>query len=106
MPFIRLPYWRERCGQEFVGEAVTEQSHRDLVDINNIVRRHARGGLIPPPTTPPQYADVTRLQEPLMQRMAFSEAAVSAVSDFVVERERAAAEAAVAPSPAPTPSPS
>lgn len=69
---LRRPWERVRVQIEFTEESLTEQSHKQDVDINNIIRRHARIGSLPPPSRAAYYGDVTRLQEPLEARMAFS----------------------------------
>lgn len=71
--FIRPRFFRERFVTECPGESMTEQSHQASCDINVIVERHARLGYLPPPDHPPQYADVTQLQQPLRDRIEFSE---------------------------------
>lgn len=81
--YIRGRFFRERFVTECPGESMTEQSHSDACDINVIVARHARFGSIPPPEYPPQYADVTALQAPLSERIAFSERVLGIYDDVV-----------------------
>lgn len=80
---IRSPYFRERMPQICGGESLTEQGHAESVDVNNIVRRFHRTGVLPPAAHPPVYADVTRLQAPLQERIAFAASTISAVDDFL-----------------------
>lgn len=100
---VRGRYAREACPTRISGESLTEQSHGAGCDINSIVARHARSGGIPPPSVPPQYADVTKLQMPLQQRIAFAERITQVTNEFFEDKEaalaadaKAAADAAAA----------
>lgn len=87
---LRVPHWP-------VGESMTEQSHAGLCDINNIVSRYQSTGMLPPPTQPPTYADVTQLSGGLLDRIQFAQ--------DVFDRASAASPDEAPPPPPPTPDP-
>lgn len=65
---IRQPHERLRILTEFSGESLTKQAFKDLTDVNNIVNRYDRTGLLEGTKKfPPQYADVTSLQVDLTE---------------------------------------
>lgn len=68
-PRVRHPYERVRVTTTFSGKSMTHQSHAESCDINNIIRKFDRTGVLPPSTRPEQYADVTGLQGDLTERI-------------------------------------
>jgi len=76
-PYVRPPWYRARLKVLSEGETMTQQSHRDQTDINNIVNRYARTGQLPPATRQAQYADVTGLQGDLTELVARSNEHIS-----------------------------
>lgn len=76
---IRSPYQRVRTPLDFSGEpSVTDTSFGNDTDVNNIVAKFHRTGVMP---TPPgsdncEYADVTGLQKDLTTLIAESNAAI------------------------------
>jgi hypothetical protein len=72
LPEVRHPSSRVRVYTRVRGKSRTHQSHKESVDINNIVRRFDHTGELPPANRPPQYADVTHLQGDLTDRINFS----------------------------------
>lgn len=66
-PEIRKPWHRsiERTGISEFEESKVVQSDRDDSDINVIVERFQRTGVLPNQVAQPQYGDVSHLQKPL-----------------------------------------
>lgn len=60
---VRHPLSRERHQTILIGESMTHQSHRDLCDINNVIKRFENTGEMPQGTREAQYGDVTNLQQ-------------------------------------------
>lgn len=86
-PRVRHPYERARVTTIFTGESMTHQSHADSCDINNIIRKFDRTGVLPPSTRPEQYADVTGLQGDLTERINTSREILDKAGR-VVEQQR------------------
>lgn len=84
VPRIRSPWTRERLQTVCSGESLTEQSHKEAVDINNIVDRYTRSGMLPPPG-PHVYGDATALQLPLSERIEFADRVVAQARAFELE---------------------
>lgn len=63
-PPFRHPYERARVITRVRGPSMTHQSHRDICDINHIVRRFAQTGMLPPQREP-QYVDLTQFPDSL-----------------------------------------
>lgn len=89
---IRNPYTRHRVITVIDGESMTETGHEALSDINNIVKRYKRTGLMPPGRGPGQYMDVSGLQMPLEERIAFTQK-VAAKRMAEIEEAKAAHKA-------------
>lgn len=53
------PNGRKRVQQSTVGESRTEQAHANEVDINAIVSRYTKSGMLPPGRSNPSYGDFT-----------------------------------------------
>lgn len=113
---IRLPRERERCAFFCVGDSRTVQSAADSCDVNKIIQRYDRTGILPDSGRGPgQYGDVTGLQGDLTEAINLSRDAQSKVDAVRADRAaKAAAErdelialgvaakaAASAPAPAP-----
>ena len=89
--------------------SVTDQSHGDQTDINRVIERYKRTGVMPQGNGPGHYADVTSLQGDFAERLAWAEGllgdAQSALENLRAEREAAQAKPGE-PDPAPpTPNP-
>jgi len=69
---VRPKNWREPYRFNCPGESMTEQSHIEAVNINNVVRRYMATGDMAPPRSPAAYADVTAFQQDLSTRYASS----------------------------------
>lgn len=61
-PYVRGKFERERAYAPTSPDSITHQADAENADINQIVARYKRTGIIPPSTKQPQYADVTGLQ--------------------------------------------
>lgn len=61
-PFRRPQYCRERLSIVIEGESMTQQSFLDQTDVNAIVERFQRTGVLPVAEKPAVYDDVTGLQ--------------------------------------------
>lgn len=62
---VRAPYFRERFLTAVGTVSRTHQSHAASVDVNNIVERYLRTGVLPPDQGVPMYGDVSMLNAPL-----------------------------------------
>lgn len=97
---VRGYYSRLRVSLDFAGqESMTEQSHRDQTDVNDIVRKYHRTGYLPPARRG-QFLDVTDLRgESLQERLHFVRDMMQEVPEFEAEYRRRveAAEAASKP---------
>jgi len=56
-----------RSTTQFNGESKTQASKGNETDVNAIMARFTRTGILPPVTEQPQYADVTDLQQDLQE---------------------------------------
>lgn len=97
----RLPWMRERCPTEFIGESKTHQAHKDSCDVNKILKRYERTGQLPPATRQPQFIDCTPLQGDLTDSINKSRETLQKTKEFVNDREeKAKRKAPSAPSEA------
>ncbi|MEM2002562.1 MAG: hypothetical protein QXT77_07965 [Candidatus Methanomethylicaceae archaeon] len=67
---------------------MTHQSHADSCDINNIIRRFDRTGVLPPSDRPQQFADVTGLQGDLTDRINSSREILDKAGRVVDEKRK------------------
>lgn len=66
--YIRKPYERQRLITVVEGESATDQSFGNDTDVNRIVARFARTGILPDANSAQaQYCDVTNLQADLTE---------------------------------------
>lgn len=85
-----------------VGESKTRQSEKASADVNAIVERFARTGIMPPSTKQPIYDDVTGLQGDLTDAYNASIATRAQYeADMKAFQEKQAADAAAAAKAAP-----
>lgn len=89
---VRRPWERERLSIKIEGPSRTHQAHKDLVDVNNIVRRYERTGQLPPGRQG-QYGDVTALQGDLTERVNHAREVQKVAGEHVTKKRRAAAQA-------------
>lgn len=92
LPRARHPFSRVRVHPLLSGESRTHQSHRDEVDINNVIARFDRNGELPNRPQTPQYADVTEFSGDPTDLINRSRATLDTVGAFVSQREAAQAE--------------
>lgn len=90
---IKLPNQRVRQSIEFFLPTMTVNSHKDETDINNIVNRYQRTGILPPSERAPIFADVTHLQGDLTERIQASQMILDAASDNDAKLDKQRAEA-------------
>jgi hypothetical protein len=62
-PYVR-PYWARVRKQKFNTQpTMTDNAHKDLTDINNVVKRYLRTGALPAtPNKQEMYEDITHMQ--------------------------------------------
>lgn len=89
-PVVRPTWYRRRLMKFFPEVTRTQQHHRDLTDINNIVSRYARTGEMPPAKQAPQYADVTALQGDLSEVAQRSREVIDNAAAYQRTRSKAA----------------
>lgn len=90
---VRHPFERVRVFSCVRGESMTHQSHKNQCDVNAIVKRFDRTGELPPPTRPPQYADVSELQGDLTERINLSREVLDTAGRALDEKRQAEKEA-------------
>lgn len=87
-PYYVRRHWVLFRLQEFPrGESKTQQSHRDSVDVNSIVKRFDRTGQLPPPRMEAQYGDVSGLNRPYAELIEESRQVLDKTGQFVEERD-------------------
>ena len=69
---VRLPHEHLRVYSIQGGESDVDQSFALVTDINEIVKRYARTGELPPATRPGRFEDVTGLQGDLTDRLLWA----------------------------------
>lgn len=75
---IRKPYDRTRTPIDFTGvQSVTDKSAGNDTDVNHIVARFQRTGIMPEPRGEAQYCDVTGLQKDLTELISDSNKAMA-----------------------------
>lgn len=104
-PFVRRPWHRSRHGFECEGESKTQQYHKDLTDINNIVNRYQRTGELPPAKIQGQYGDVTSLQGDLGERIIASKEAIAEADKHLAKKNKEREDAKKASSQTEEPKP-
>lgn len=91
---IRKPLQRERVITDLTGQkSKTDRSSGNDTDINNIVARFQRTGVMPPPTGEPHYGDVSALQGELTDLIARGEAARQELQELELQKEKEQQEA-------------
>lgn len=80
-PFVRPPWHRARLRVHYSAASRTQQSHKDLTDINNIVNRYQRTGQLPPGRQG-QYGDVTALQGDLGEVILRNQETIDKAKEF------------------------
>lgn len=85
---IRNPYDRVRTPIEFYKESTTDTSFGNDTDVNNIIKRFHRTGVMPEPRGEGQYADVTGLQGDLTEQINKSREAIAELNEKQREYEQ------------------
>lgn len=89
MRTVRTPYERVRVQTPGGGESMCDQSAAGPTDVNYIIERYARTGIMPEPNKDKaQYGDVTSLQGDLTDRIKWSNELITAMQ-AVVEDQKA-----------------
>lgn len=89
---VRHPLSRHRVVACVSGESATDRSHRDAVNINNIIARFDRTGILPGPgSRVAQYGDVTHLQGDLTEMLEFSRTTLDSAGKVLEESNQRAA---------------
>lgn len=81
-----------RVVREVEGESATDDSFGNDTDVNNIVERFTRTGILPPATKEAQYADVSGLQKDLTELINEANEAKARVEELAQEQQRAKRE--------------
>lgn len=81
-PAVRPSWCRVRVQSVPEGESMTQQSHADSVDVNRIIERFDRTGVLPMATREPMYADVTDLQVDLTEAINRSREVLNTADEF------------------------
>lgn len=80
---VRRNWERTRVQTEILGESRTQQSHRDSVDVNQIVAKFDRTGQLPPNTKTAQYGDVSDLNAPYSELIEKSRETLDTAGQFI-----------------------
>lgn len=97
-PYVRPPWCRQRVRTFNDEPSMTQQSHVDQTDVNAIVKRFERTGVMPEGRGIPQYGDVTGLQGDLTELLNRSKEQIGEATEFARNWKE--------PEPAPIPTPS
>lgn len=87
-PKIRGPFERLQRQTVCVGESMTHQSHKDTVDVNQIIRRYDNTGKLPPITGEQRFGDVTPFQGDLTERINSSRAILDEAGKALTKKQR------------------
>lgn len=72
------------------GESLTQQSFQDSVDINSIIARYDRTGVLPLPTRPAQYADVSGLNKEFTDLLTVNRRVQARINEAAAARNQEA----------------
>lgn len=89
---------RQRVQANVSGPSKTQQSHKETVDINHIIRKFDRTGQLPPPTAEPQYADVSALNQYFGELIAKANEDIATANAWFAEQEAHHSEQQESPS--------
>lgn len=96
------PLERRRVVSNTVGESRTRQADALSCDINHIVNRFHRTGMLPPARHQGAYADVTRLQGDLTEKAAEARKTITKADEVVKTVRKRKADASKSPAKAPS----
>ncbi|AXL14433.1 internal scaffolding protein [Microviridae sp.] len=92
-PYIRKPWERHRLITEFEGETKTDHSFGNETNVNKIIERFSRTGIMPADQgRQAQYADVTHLQKDLTELIQDGRDAAKRVAEAQAELKNAKRE--------------
>lgn len=92
----RKPWCRERIVTKLEGDSMVQKSALEECDINKVIEKFNRTGILPRTKSVGQFADVTGVQGDLTEKLAESEATLSQFANDVKAAERAKAAASQA----------
>lgn len=93
-------YWdRVRVQASCAGVSKTQQSHKESVDVNHIIKRFDRTGQLPPATQQGVYGDVSDLNAYYGEVVETAKANIAAAEAFFAEQKRIQQEKAKAGKP-------
>lgn len=82
---VRKPFDRERLYAKFEGESRTQMADQASCDVNMIMARFQRTGILPEGKGPGQYGDVTDLQKDLTESIEKSRQVIADAKMRVAE---------------------
>lgn len=82
-PRVRPPWCRQRVALFNEEPSMTQQAHLDQTDVNAIVKRFHRTGVLPEGRGTPQYGDVTGLQGDLTELYNQANQRIETAQEFV-----------------------
>lgn len=83
----RLGYERDRVYSPTAEDSRTQQSFAESCDINAIIRKFDRDGVMPPGKTQGAYADVTGFNDDLTVLLLRASDTIETANDFIANRE-------------------
>lgn len=89
---VRRPFFRERLSMDFSKGGRTHQSFAEDCDINTIVQRYERTGVMPP-ARQGVYADVSGFSGDMTEMLVKAGDTIQSANDFLAKRSEDAKEA-------------
>lgn len=87
---FRLPWMRQALVTDVLSdECRVHASHKDACDVNNILKRYERTGILPQAKKAPQFADVTHLQVDLTTAINRSRETMAKTKEYFDGKEKA-----------------
>lgn len=78
----RKPWHTGRHQTVFEGETMTQQSHKDSVNVNKIISRYDRTGILPQNPYSPVYGDVSAFARPFQEALDASGVTIEQAREF------------------------
>lgn len=82
-PKIRKHWDRLEVKTEIEGTSKTDQSQKQVVDVNAIIRRYDRTGQLPVPREGASYGDTTLFAGSLQERLIRAENTIATAKEFM-----------------------
>lgn len=101
--YIRHPYERIRVQTPSGGESKTQQAHKDQTDINAIIARFDRTGVLPGNPNQGVYADCTDLQTDLTEALQRTQEVLERATQFKADWTPQPQQPTESPQPDPDP---